>query len=66
VGIPVTTLAPTSILVITPISGGPLFAGRQVTESGARGPMIALAPILPTRATTLVPVAVSVPGSSVR
>jgi hypothetical protein len=66
VGIPVTTLAPTSILVITPISGGPVFAGRQVTESGARGPMIALAPILPTRATTLVPVAVSVPGSSVR
>jgi hypothetical protein len=64
--IPVTTLTPTSILVITPISGGPVFAGRQVIERGARGPMIALAPIYPTRATTLVPVAVSVPGSSVR
>ncbi len=64
--IPVTTAAATSILVITPISGGAVFAGRQVTERGARGPMIALAPIVPTRATTLVPVAVSVPGSSVR
>jgi len=65
-GIPVTTLEATSILVITPISGGPVYAGRQVTESGARGPMMALAPLYPTRATTLVPVAVSVPGSSVR
>jgi hypothetical protein len=64
--IPVTTAAATSILVITPVSGGPVFAGRQVTERGARGPMIALAPIYPTRATTAVPVVVSVPGSSVR
>ena len=63
--IPVTTVDPTSILVITPVSGGPVYAGRQVTERGARGPMIALAPIYPTRATTLVPVVVSVPGSSV-
>jgi hypothetical protein len=64
--IPVTTLTPTSILVVTPVSGGPVFAGRQVIERGARGPMIALAPIYSTRASTLVPVAVSVPGSSVR
>ena len=64
--IPVTTIEPTSILVITPVSGGAVFAGRQVIERGARGPMIALAPIYPTRATTLVPVVVSVPGSSVR
>jgi hypothetical protein len=61
----VTTVQPTSILVITPVSGGAIYAGRQVTERGARGPMIALAPIYPTRATTLVPVVVSVPGSSV-
>ena len=64
--IPVTTPTPTSILVITPVSGGVVYAGRQVTERGARGPMIALAPIYPTRSTTLVPVVVSVPGSSVR
>jgi hypothetical protein len=43
-----------------------VYAGRQVTERGARGPMIALAPIYPTRSTTLVPVVVSVAGSSVR
>lgn len=66
VTIPVTTPSATSILVVTPVSGGPVYAGRQVTEAGARGPMIALAPIYPTRATALVPVVVSVPGSSVR
>ena len=64
--VPVTTLAASSFVVVTPVSGGPVYAGREVSEAGARGPMIALAPIYPTRATTSVPVAVSVPGSSVR
>jgi len=64
--IPVTTASATSILVITPVSGGPVFAGRQVVEHGARGPMIALAPIYPTRAVASVPVVISIPGSSVR
>jgi Family of unknown function (DUF5719) len=64
VTIPVTTKTPTSILVVTPVSGGPVYAGRQVTEAGARGPMVALAPIYPLRATTLVPAVLSAPGSS--
>ncbi len=66
VAVPVTTAAATSILVVTPVSGGPVYAGREVTEAGSRGPMIALAPIFPTHATTQVPQVVSVPGSSVR
>jgi hypothetical protein len=66
VPIPVTTATASSILVVTPVSGGPVHAGREVTEAGTRGPMLALAPIYPTRASTLVPPVVSVPGSSVR
>jgi hypothetical protein len=63
--VPVTTTAATSILVVTPVSGGEVYAVREVTEAGARGPMLALAPIYPTRATTIVPPVVQVPGSSV-
>ena len=65
VTIPVTTVTASSTLVLTPVSGGPVFASRQVTEAGVRGPMIALAPIYPQRASTLVPAVVSAPGSSV-
>lgn len=65
IGIPVTTPTASSMLVVTPVSGGPLWASRQVTEAGRRGPMIGLAPILPTRATAQVPPVVSWPGSSV-
>jgi hypothetical protein len=63
--VPVTTLAASSFVVVAPVSGGTVYAGREISEAGARGPMIALAPIYPTRATTQVPVVVSVPGSSV-
>jgi hypothetical protein len=63
--VPVTTATATSILVVTPLSGGEVYAVREVTEAGARGPMLALAPIYPTRATTIVPPVVQVPGSSV-
>ena len=65
VAIPVTTPTAQSMLVVTPLGGGPVYASRTVTEAGARGPMIALAPIYPQRATTLVPAVVSQPGSSV-
>ena len=65
VSIPVTTTAASSTLVVTPLGGGPVYAARQVTERGSRGPMLALAPILPQRANTLVPTVVSQPGSSV-
>ena len=66
VAIPVTTATASSILVVTPVSGGPLYAGREVTEDGARGPMLALSPIYPARASTVVPRVISVPGSSIR
>lgn len=65
VTIPVTTPTASSTLVLTPLTGGPVYASRQVTEAGRRGPMIALAPIFPQRASTLVPTVVSQPGSSV-
>jgi hypothetical protein len=64
VAVPVTTATATSILVVTPVSGGTVYAVREVTEAGARGPMLALAPIYPTRATTIVPPVVHIPGSS--
>jgi hypothetical protein len=63
--IPVTTPTASSMLVVTPLGGGPVYASRMVTEAGARGPMMALAPIYPQRASTLVPAVVSAPGSSV-
>jgi hypothetical protein len=66
VAVPVRTAEPTSLLVVTPVSGGRVHASREVAEAGARGPLLALAPILPTRATTLVPPVVSLPGSAVR
>ena len=65
VTIPVTTATASSTLVLTPLGGGQVYASRQVTEAGRRGPMIALAPIFAQRASTLVPTVVSVPGSSV-
>ncbi len=64
IAVPVTTTAATSILVVTPVSGGAAYAVREVTEAGTRGPMLALAPIYPTRATTIVPPVVHIPGSS--
>ena len=64
-GIPVTTTTASSTLVVTPLGGGAVYAGREVTEKGSRGPMLALAPILPQRTTALVPTVVSQPGSSV-
>jgi len=63
--IPVTTPTASSMLVITPLGGGPVYASRMLTEASALGPMLALAPIYPQRASTLVPTVVSQPGSSV-
>ena len=53
-----------SLLVITPLGPGPAYVTRELTEKGPRGPMLALAPVLPTRATTTVPPVVSRPGSA--
>ena len=36
---------------------------RELTERGPRGPLLALAPVLPTRATTTVPPVISDTGS---
>ncbi|MGD9956204.1 MAG: DUF5719 family protein [Candidatus Nanopelagicales bacterium] len=55
-----------SLLVITPLGKGPAYVTREVTERGPRGPLLALAPVLPTRATTTVPPVVQRPGSSLR
>ena len=66
VAIPVRSSSPTSILVVTPVSGGPVYAARELLEPNLRGPLVALAPIYPIRTTTLVPAVVSLPGSSVR
>jgi hypothetical protein len=66
VAVPVTTPTASSTLVITPTSGAPLMVSREITEAGARGPMLALAPVLPSRPTTLVPPVVDLPGSSTR
>lgn len=65
VTVPVASASASSILLVIPEGGGPVYAARQVTEAGARGPMIGLAPILPQRASTLVPAIVAQPGSSV-
>jgi hypothetical protein len=66
VPVPVTTTTASSILVITPTSGAPLVVARETREAGARGPMLALAPVLPSRSSTLVPPVVNLPGSSTR
>ena len=63
---PVTTATASSILVITPTSGAPLSVAREIREAGTRGPLLALAPVLPSRPTTLVPPVVNLPGSSTR
>jgi hypothetical protein len=63
--IPVTTSTPDGMLVITPMSGGSVYVTRQLEESGTRGPMIAFAPVYPTRATTVVPPVAGRPGLSV-
>jgi len=55
-----------SLLVVTPLGKGPAYVTREVTERGPRGPLLALAPILPTRSTTTVPPVVQRPGSSLR
>jgi hypothetical protein len=66
VPVPVTTPTASSILVITPASGAPLVVAREIREAGARGPLLALSPVLPSRSTTLVPPVVNLPGSSTR
>jgi hypothetical protein len=66
VPVPITTPTASSILVITPASGAPLVVGREIREAGARGPLLALSPVLPSRSTTLVPPVVNLPGSSTR
>lgn len=52
-----------SLLVVTPVRGR-VHVTRELVENGPRGPMLALAPLLPVRATTTVPPVRSVPGSS--
>ncbi len=54
-----------SLLVVTP-GAGRVYAARQRVENGPRGPMLAIAPLLPTRATTTVPPVIDAPASSVR
>ncbi|MEI8056225.1 MAG: DUF5719 family protein [Actinomycetes bacterium] len=66
VKVPVSTVAATSTLVVTPLSGGPVHVVYNVVEPGPNGAMLAVAPVLPTRPTALVPAVVSVPGSSLR
>jgi hypothetical protein len=61
---PVPVTAPDSFLVVVPVSGGPVHVTRELLEAGARGPMVALAPVLPTRATTTVPPVVALPASA--
>lgn len=63
--IPVSAPKSTSIVVVTPVSGGPVYVTRVETERGPNGPMIGLAPVLSTRATTLVPPVEVAPGSAV-
>ncbi len=63
VAVPVTTATPTSFLVITPVSGQ-VYVSRDVTEAGARGPMLAMAPVGTLRSSTLVPPVVAAPGSA--
>jgi hypothetical protein len=65
VTVPVSTADSTSMVLVTPISGGPIYVTRVETEMGRNGPMLGLAPLLPTRATTLVPPVELVPGSAV-
>jgi hypothetical protein len=64
VAIPVTTPHPDGMLIITPLSGGLVHVTREYEQEGARGPMLGLAPVYPTRATTTVPPVVAVPGSA--
>ncbi len=63
--VPVSTPDSTSMILVTPVSGGPVYVTRVETELGRNGPMLGLAPLLPIRATTLVPPVESVPGSAV-
>jgi hypothetical protein len=65
VKVPVRSTTPTSMVVVTPVSGGPVYVTRVETELGRNGPMLGLAPLLPTRATTVVPPVEAVPGSAV-
>ena len=65
VRIPVTTAKATSIVVVTPVSGGPIYVTRAVTEQGSDGPVLGLAPLLSSRATTVVPPVEVAPGSAV-
>jgi hypothetical protein len=55
-----------SLLVVTPLGEGPAYITREVTEQGPRGPLLALAPVLPTRATTTVPPVQQRPGSALQ
>ncbi|MBI1377107.1 MAG: hypothetical protein GC157_06465 [Frankiales bacterium] len=66
VAVPVTTPTARTSLVVTPVSGGAVYATHEVREAAPGGTMLALAPIYPIRATTVVPPVVQVPGSSIR
>ena len=65
VKVPVSSAKATSMVLVTPVSGGPVYVTRVETEIGRNGPMVGLAPLLSTRATTLVPPVEAVPGSAV-
>jgi hypothetical protein len=65
VRIPVNSAEATSMALVTPVSGGPVYVTRVETEIGKNGPMVGLAPLLPTRASTVVPPVEAVPGSAV-
>ena len=64
--LPLTSAVATSIAVITPVSGGPVYVTRVETEQARNGPLLGIAPVLPTRATTLVPPVEVFPGSAVQ
>ena len=56
-----------AMLLLTPQpGGGPVYAARRMQVSRPDGDLVATAPLLPHRATAVVPGVASVPGSSVR
>ena len=65
VAIPIASTRPDGMLVVTPSSGGSVYVTRRLEENGTRGPMLAFAPVYPTRATTVVPPVAVRPGLSV-
>jgi hypothetical protein len=55
-----------AMLLVTPQSGGAVYAARRIDLAFSTGNMLATATLLPHRATAEVPGVASVPGSSVR